>query len=144
MEPQHELMQSTEALRILVVDDNVDAAETLALYLERIGYTVRLAHDGARALRVAEELRPHVVLLDLGLPQLDGYEVALAIRAERWGKDVLICAITAWGRPSDHDISRIAGIDHHLLKPVDPQLLVTLIQEARAKATAKTPRNRDR
>jgi CheY-like chemotaxis protein len=132
MQPQHELMQPTESLRILVVDDNVDAAETLALYLDRIGHTTRLAHDGEQALRAAEELRPHVVLLDLGLPQLDGYEVALGIRAEPWGKDVLICAITAWGRPSDHDISRVAGIDHHLLKPVDPELLVTLIREARS------------
>lgn len=132
MQPQHELMQPTESLRILVVDDNVDAAETLALYLDRIGHTTRLAHDGERALRLAEELRPHVVLLDLGLPQLDGYEVALGIRAEPWGQDVLICAITAWGRPSDHDISRAAGIDHHLLKPVDPELLVTLIREARS------------
>lgn len=125
-------MQATESLRVLVVDDNVDAAETLALYLDGIGHTTRLAHDGERALRLAEELRPHVVLLDLGLPQLDGYEVALGIRAEPWAKDVLICAITAWGRPSDHDISRVAGIDHHLLKPVNPQLLVTLIREARS------------
>lgn len=130
--PPRELMQPTESLRILVVDDNVDAAQTLALYLDKLGHTTRLVYDGEQALRAAEEFRPDVVLLDLGLPIVDGYEVALGIRAEPWGKDILICAITAWGRPSQHEISRAAGIDHHLLKPVDPQLLVTLIRESRS------------
>jgi DNA-binding response OmpR family regulator len=116
-----------DATRVLVVDDNVDTADTLARYLDQLGYTTRLAYDGGEGLRAAGEFRPHVALLDLGLPDVDGYEVALAIREEPWGKDVLICAVTAWAEDADRELTRVAGFDHHFVKPVDLRELVNAI-----------------
>jgi DNA-binding response OmpR family regulator len=122
-----------EAVRVLVVDDNVDVAETLGLYLDQMGYSTRLAHDGEEALRAAAEFRPQVALLDLGLPDFDGYEVAIAIREETWGKDVLICAVTAWADEADRELTRVAGFDHHFVKPVDLQALLRAICDAHAR-----------
>ena len=110
--------------RILVVDDNVDAAVTLGKLLTRIyGQDVRVAHDGPSALRGAEEFRPEVVLLDIGMPGMDGYEVARRLRARPESSGVLLVALTGWGQESDRQRSRQAGIDHHLVKPVEPEVL---------------------
>ena len=105
--------------RILIVDDNRDAAESLAQLLERMGHETMIAYDGPSALTSAEAFRPAVVLLDLGLPGLDGLEVARRIRAQPWGSDVTLIAATGWGTAEDRRRSREAGFDHHMVKPVD-------------------------
>jgi CheY-like chemotaxis protein len=117
-----------DPLRILVVDDNCDSAESLSLLLELLGNNVSAAHDGEHALQMANELRPDVVLLDIGLPKLNGYEVAQRIRREPWGTAPVLVAITGWGQAEDKDYSRQAGFDHHLVKPVDPDILLSLIR----------------
>ena len=105
--------------RILVVDDNRDAAESLARLLERSGHEVVVQYDGLAALVAAETFHPVVVLLDLGLPGVDGLEVARRIRGEAWGKDMRLIATTGWGSAADRRRSSDAGFDHHMVKPVD-------------------------
>jgi PAS domain S-box-containing protein len=112
--------------RVLVVDDNRDSAESIALLAEIWGYEVRTAHDGPSALEAAVTSPPEVVLLDIGLPGMDGYEVARRFRQERGGGVVLI-AMTGYGMDEDRQRSRDAGFDHHLVKPVDPEALRTLL-----------------
>ncbi len=110
--------------RVLVVDDNVDAADSLGRLLARIyGQEVRVAHDGPSALRSAEEFRPEVVLLDIGMPGMDGYEVARRLRGRPDSSAATLVALTGWGQESDRQKSRLAGIDHHLVKPVEPETL---------------------
>jgi CheY-like chemotaxis protein len=106
--------------RILVVDDNVDGLETLATLLELSGHEVRTASDGPAALTAAAEFRPEVVLLDIGLPGMDGYEVARRLRANPLFNGARLIALTGWGQDSDRDRSHDAGFDLHLVKPVDP------------------------
>jgi CheY-like chemotaxis protein len=106
-------------VRILVVDDNVDAAESLGVLLRASGHAVWLAHDGEAALAVSVAQSPQVVLLDIGLPLLDGYEVAKQLRQQPGQAHVVIVAITGYGQARDRDLSAIAGFDHHLLKPLD-------------------------
>ena len=103
--------------RILVVDDNVDAASTLGRLLSMDGYEVSIAFDGLQAIELAERLKPDAVLLDIGLPTVNGYDVGSQIRAEPWGKDVILIAITAWGRAQDRESAVKAGFDGHFLKP---------------------------
>lgn len=113
--------------RILVVDDNVDSAECMALLLRQSGHEVQLAHDGLTAIEAAQTFHPQVVLLDIGLPELDGYEVARRLREHpEMGKAILI-AITGYGRAEDHRLSKQAGFDHHLVKPVDPDAVEALV-----------------
>lgn len=112
--------------RILVVDDNRDSADSLSLLLQHLGHEVATAYDGLEAVSVAEEFCPDVVLLDIGLPRLDGYGVARRIRAEPWGKDMLLIASTGWGQDSDRARTKAAGFDHHLVKPVDLDTLTEL------------------
>ena len=107
------------ALKVLVVDDNKDAADTVSMLLQTLGHDARLAHDGQEALRAALEYRPHVVLLDIGLPGADGFEVATWIRREPALKDVVLVALTGYGRESDRHRSQGVGFDHHLVKPID-------------------------
>jgi CheY-like chemotaxis protein len=115
------------ALRILVVDDYVDAADSLAVYLRLHGHTVRTAHDGTTGIAVAREFCPHVILLDIGLPRLDGYRVAEQIRQHPTLQKVCLIAVTGFAREADERAARAAGFDHFLIKPVDPaQLLATL------------------
>lgn len=103
----------------LVVDDNRDAAESLAIWLRLQGHDVRVAYDGMAALDVAADFRPHLVLLDLGMAGMDGFEVARRLR-ERPGADGLrLAALTGWGQQDDHRRTREAGFDHHLVKPVE-------------------------
>jgi PAS domain S-box-containing protein len=115
------------AQRVLVVDDNVDAAATLQLLLNSLGHETRVVHDGIRALEAAAEFVPDIVLLDIGLPGLDGYEVARRLRALRRERPLRIIAITGWGQDADRQRSREAGVDVHLVKPVDPMTLTSLL-----------------
>ena len=105
-------------LRILVVDDNVDAADSMSMFLEQAGHEVRTANDGLAAVAEAERFRPYVILLDIGLPKMHGHDVAQRIRQER-GNDVIVIALTGWGQEEDRRRSREAGFDFHLTKPVD-------------------------
>jgi PAS domain S-box-containing protein len=116
--------------RILVADDNRDAAESLAIVLRLEGHAVDLAHDGDAALRVFETRRFDVALLDIGMPQTNGYEVARRIRASPGGGGVTLVAITGWAQESDKADSKAAGFDHHLTKPVAPEVLIGLLAES--------------
>jgi PAS domain S-box-containing protein len=113
-------------LRVLVVDDNVDAAESLAVVLRSVGHTVRTAHCGPAAVQVAAALRPEAVVLDIGLPGMDGYEVAQQLRRGPAAGASLI-ALTGYGQEEDRRRSKAAGFDHHLVKPVDPAVLTELL-----------------
>jgi signal transduction histidine kinase len=119
------------ALRVLVIDDNEDAADMLATLLTAWGQQARVARDGLAALEAAHDFRPDVVLLDIGLPHLDGYEVARRIRQQAWGQHMVLAAVTGWGQDSDRQRSQEAGFDHHLVKPVDPEALRTLLATKR-------------
>ncbi|HYC47461.1 MAG TPA: ATP-binding protein [Burkholderiales bacterium] len=113
--------------RVLIVDDNADSARSLEILLGLAGHIVRSAHDGAEALVAAAEFRPDVILLDIGLPEIDGYEVARRIRSEPWAGKTMLVALTGWGQDSDRERSRDAGFDHHLVKPADLGLLTSLL-----------------
>jgi CheY-like chemotaxis protein len=115
------------ARRILVVDDNVDAAESLAMLLEVCGHQTHLAHDGPAAIETAEQVRPDVILLDIGLPKVNGFEACRQIRERPWGKDVVIIALTGWGQDVDRRRSQESGFDHHIVKPVEHAALVKLL-----------------
>jgi PAS domain S-box-containing protein len=113
--------------RILIVDDNVDGAESLAMLLQIAVHETHTAHDGLKAVAAAERIRPHAVLLDIGLPSLNGYEVCRRIRQQPWGKDLILVAVTGWGQEVDRHRSREAGFDTHIVKPVDPDVLMRLV-----------------
>ena len=121
------VLDFSSSLRVLVVDDNEDSAAGLGMLLEMTGNEVRTAHDGIEALGAAEHFRPHVVLLDIGLPKMDGYDVARTIRRQPWGDRTVLIAVTGWGEASDRLRSRDAGFDHHLVKPVDIGGLLKLL-----------------
>ncbi|WP_219133116.1 PAS domain-containing hybrid sensor histidine kinase/response regulator [Janthinobacterium sp. UMAB-60] len=126
--------------RVLVVDDNVDAADTLAAVLDMMGHATQVAHDGAQALAVAPQFLPDVIFLDIGLPGINGYEVARALRRIPAGANVVLVALTGWGAENDRSQSSAAGFDHHLTKPANllviGELLATL-------STPTTPTNHD-
>ena len=127
----HDAARGPRPERILVVDDNVDAAETLSRLLRLSAHEVRVAHDGLAGLAAAREMNPDVVLLDIGLPKLDGLEVARSLRARADGPRPLLVAITGFGQAEDRARTAAAGFDHHLTKPVDPKALQKLMQTAR-------------
>jgi two-component system CheB/CheR fusion protein len=120
--------------RILIVDDNRDAAEALALFLGMAGHEVCTAYDGPAALEVARSYRPEVVLLDIGMPGMDGYEVARRLRREPGLENILLLALTGYGHEEERRRSREAAIDHHLVKPVDPEALNALLAHPRSPA----------
>jgi len=113
--------------RILIVDDNVDSAKSLSMLLELSGHEAHTAHDGDGGLAEAERLRPDLVLLDIGLPGLNGYEVCRRIRESSWGKDLTVVALTGWGQEEDRSRSREAGFSAHLVKPVDLNALMRIL-----------------
>jgi signal transduction histidine kinase len=113
--------------RILVADDNQDARESLAALLALSGHEVFRARDGSDALQSAERHRPHIALLDIGMPLANGYEVARSIRGQPWGRDMVLIALTGWGQESDRRRSHEAGFNNHLTKPVDPDVLDELL-----------------
>jgi CheY-like chemotaxis protein len=116
--------------RVLVVDDNRDGAATLAMVLSLSGHDARTAHDGLEAVEVAEAFRPDVIVLDIGLPKLNGYDACRRIRERPWGKGAVIVAATGWGQEDDVRRSKEAGFDHHLIKPVDLPALAELLASA--------------
>ena len=118
---------SPPSLRILVVDDNRDAADSLAMLLRTSGNDIRTAYDGAEAVQVANDFEPEVVLLDIGLPNMDGHEVAQRIRQEPWARRTCLIAVTGWSDEADRARSRAAGFDHHLVKPLDTSHLAQLL-----------------
>ncbi len=113
--------------RVLIVDDNTDSAASLAMLLQVSGQETHTAHDGLEALKAAERLQPDVILLDLGLPKLNGYEVCRQLRQQRWGKRVVIVAVTGWGQDEDREKSMEAGFDAHMVKPPDYAALMRLL-----------------
>ena len=116
-------------LRVLLVDDNEDAAELLASALEIMGYTTRVAHDGPEALKAATEFDPDVALVDIGLPVMDGYELARRLHDDPGLRRVPLVAVTGYGQPSDRRRSEAAGFDAHLVKPVDIERVGSLIRQ---------------
>ena len=117
-------------LRILVVDDNVDSANTLGMMLKIIGHETHVASDGLEALEIAAARRLDVVLLDIGMPKLDGYETCRRMRREPWGKGLILIAQTGWGQDEDRRRTREAGFDYHLVKPIHQGELMKLLAEA--------------
>jgi PAS domain S-box-containing protein len=113
--------------RILVVDDNRDAADSLSSFLQMLGHEPRTSYDGAEALEAAEMFRPEIVLLDIGLPKMNGYEVARKLRENSWGRDLILIALTGWGMEEDRKRAFEAGFDHHLTKPADLEVLRKLL-----------------
>ena len=114
--------------RGLVVDDNADAAESLGVLLQMLGADVRVAHDGATALRMFDEFRPAALFLDLGMPDMDGYELAQRVRARADASGTMIVAHTGWGRDKDRELSRAAGFDRHLVKPANVDALRAVLE----------------
>lgn len=119
-------------LRILVVDDNRDGAESLSMMLRFLGNETRTAYDGEEGVAAADDFRPHVIFLDIGLPKLNGYDVCRQIRNQPWCKNVLIVAVTGWGQAEDRRRSQEAGFDHHMVKPVNSTALMKLLADHQA------------
>ncbi|HVY82514.1 MAG TPA: PAS domain S-box protein [Steroidobacteraceae bacterium] len=128
------LSQDRAPRRILIADDNKDAATSLGMLLELMGHTTRVVHDGFEAVAAAEELRPEVVILDLGMPRMDGYEAARRIAAQPWANGVLLVALTGWGQPADRARAAEAGFHEHLVKPVEPDELRGVLANMRPRA----------
>lgn len=130
--------QPAQTSRVLVVDDNMDAADMLVMMLQMFGHEVQAVYSGQTALETAVEYQPDVVLLDIGLPDMNGYEVARHLRQQPQTKDVRLIAMTGYGQDSDRQRSQEAGCEHHLVKPVDPQklqdLLARPVKQPRSKA----------
>ena len=122
--------------RILVVDDNHDSADSLAILLELEGNQTRTAYDGLEAIQVAGEFRPDVIVLDLGLPKLDGYQAAQRIRGESWGQQMVLVALTGWDDEDDRRRTRDAGFDRHLVKPVDGLALQKILLDLPVRSVA--------
>jgi PAS domain S-box-containing protein len=123
-------VSASRVRRILVVDDNEDSAQTMAMMLELAGHRTTVAHDGMEALAAVRRSKPHIVLLDLGLPEMDGFEVARRIRADLALDDVILVAMTGYGHEEDRRRTAAAGFTHHLVKPVDPAALMRVIASA--------------
>ena len=126
-ETSSEAAQLARSLRVLVVDDNVDAAQSLAVLMKVSGHDVRMVHDGPAALKAALDYRPDVVLLDIGLPGLNGFEVATRLRSQAEFGNLVLVALTGYGREADQQQARDAGFDHHLVKPTDFKHLESIL-----------------
>jgi CheY-like chemotaxis protein len=125
--------------RVLVVDDNVDAARIMAMVLGVAGHEVRLAHRGLDSIEAARKFQPDAVLLDIGLPDIDGFEVARRLRVEPGLEKILLVAVTGYGRDQDIRMCREAGFDEHFSKPVNPDALNALIARKPGRAPASAP-----
>ncbi|MGB9153747.1 MAG: response regulator [Alphaproteobacteria bacterium] len=123
---QNDRKMAPRKLRVLVVDDNQTLAETLGWMVEAIGHVVQVVHNGIDALPAARSFRPDVVLLDIGLSGMNGYEICQKMRAEPEFKNCIIAAQTGWDNPEDHERSKAAGFDHHFVKPVPMDILEKL------------------
>jgi PAS domain S-box-containing protein len=111
---------SQRALKVLIVDDNQAAADSLGMLIKLLGNDVRVVYDGLQAIDAAAQFRPHIVLMDLGMPGMDGYQAAQRIRAEVWGKGITLVALTGWGQEEDRARTKRAGFNYHLVKPAAP------------------------
>lgn len=114
-------------VKVLVVDDDRDSVEMLKILLDMNGGATHVAYDGAEAVKLAEALRPEIILLDIGLPKIDGYEACRRIRQQDWGRHMLVVALTGRGHDDDRAMSQRSGFDMHLVKPVEPELLLTVL-----------------
>ncbi|WP_159592880.1 hybrid sensor histidine kinase/response regulator [Hydrogenophaga sp. BPS33] len=130
---------TTRSLRILVADDNVDLAESFAAILSASGHRVSVEHDGDAAVHHAREHLPDIALLDIGMPKLDGYQVARQLRADPATQGICLVAITGWGQAADREAARQAGFDHHILKPVSPEELVRVLAAVHTDFEASRP-----
>jgi len=119
-------------LRVLVVDDNRDAADTCAMLLELSGHQVETAYTARGALASGATFRPRALVLDIGLPDIDGYQLARKVRASSWGRDAILIAVTGWGQEDDRQRALSAGFDHHLTKPISAEKLESLLQPTHA------------
>ena len=124
-------------MRILVADDNRDAAASLATLLALDGHEISVAHDGSVAVEAAETFRPDIALLDIGMPKLNGYEVAQRIRAAPWGQSMLLIAVTGWGQSEDKRRALEAGFNHHFTKPLDLDAFGAFLGDALATRSAR-------
>ncbi len=128
--------QTRFSRRILIVDDNEDSANSLAVFLQLLGNETHTAFDGVEAVEKAAALQPDVVLLDIGMPKLNGYEAARRIRAQPWGEHMVLVAITGWGQDQDRRQALEAGFDSHMVKPIDPASLTTALANLAAEQVA--------
>jgi signal transduction histidine kinase/DNA-binding response OmpR family regulator len=126
--------------RILVVDDNRDSAESLAVLLQLSGHDVRAVYDGAQAMKAGATFRPEIVILDLGMPKMSGYEAARAIRGQEWGQGIYLIALTGWGQESDRKRTQAAGFNHHLTKPLNYDALKKILLQVPVKAPGVPPK----
>ena len=127
--PDRRLLAGTREGKVLVIDDSADAAESLALALDILGYEVRTAYDGPAGMAAAKSFMPRVILLDIGLPDMNGYDVARLLRSEPCGQDAILVAVTGWGQDKDRQMASDAGFDLHLTKPVDFYELDAVLQK---------------
>jgi len=133
--PEPDFLQATAKLRVLVVDDYADVAESLALLLQKKGHDVETADCGLKAIEKARSFRPQVVLLDIGLPDISGYEVVKRLRELPETRQAFLIAISGYGGPEYIEQSESSGFDEHLLKPVDPLKLSAVLATAAARMT---------
>lgn len=125
--PGHPVPIERPRRRVLIADDNEDATESLSMLLELAGHEVQVAHDGRSALSRAEAFQPEFAVLDIGMPHLNGYDVARRVREQPWGANIRLIALTGWGSNIDRQRTLEAGFDHHLTKPIDPDELQEII-----------------
>src|SRR5215472_1786193 len=134
-----ESLAADVGLKILVVDDNRDAADTCAMLLEASGHHVQTAYTGRQALELARTFRPHALLLDIGLPDIDGYHLAQQVRAAPWGRSAVLVAVTGWGQEQDRLRAVEAGFDQHLVKPISAETVESLLQSLARGGAAPQP-----
>ncbi len=123
-------------LRVLVVDDDRDLATGTEMILSAMGHDVRVAHDGAEALEIAAAFQPEAALVDLGMPNMNGYLLARKLREWRWTRGAVLIAVTGWGGDRERERSKEAGFDHHLLKPAQPERIAELLAAVRPATSA--------
>lgn len=126
-------------MKVLVVDDNRDAALSLQMLTNLLGYESRTANDGVEALEVADNFAPDVVLLDLGMPRMDGFEACRRMRERPWGARAVVIAITGWGQPEHVQLAKAAGFDMHLLKPVAPAVVAETLGRVASRRGMNAP-----
>ena len=141
---KHDARKPAFTHRLVIVDDNPDSAESMRVMFRLLGYDARVASDGGSVVELAASFRPDAVLLDIGLPDIDGYEVARRLRADPRTSDVLIIAITGFAREEDIRRSDRAGIDEHLVKPVDPDRVLERLAQGRGVRNSMAPTESDR
>ncbi|WP_081779110.1 response regulator [Legionella sainthelensi] len=122
-------MNYTNCRRILVVDDNIDITTSLTLLLELMGHTIKIAYNGLDAIDTASTFHPDLILMDIGMPQLNGYDVAKEIRKQPWGKHIILAALTGWGLEKDKHRAKEAGFDFHITKPIKLDMLERLLTD---------------